>query len=183
MPENRHEIPETLRTLFPFREHLHTSDGVILYKDRLVIPPSLRQVVVDSLHSAHQGITARTARAESSVFLPGITPAITKLRATCQACNRISPSNPSAPPSPLLEPDYPFQYVCTDYFQYKGCNCLLVVDRYSNWPIVERAHDGAAPMAGLIECLRRTFVTSGIPDEVASDGGPEFTSTRTFLKN
>ena len=50
---------------------------------------------------------------------------------------------------------------------------------YSNWPIVERSSNGAA---GLITCLRRTFVTIGIPDELASDGGPEFivTAKRQF---
>ena len=45
-----------------------------------------------------------------------------------------------------------------------------MVDRYSNWPIVERAREGAQ---GLIDCIRRTFVTFGIPDELASDGEPD----------
>jgi hypothetical protein len=45
---------------------------------------------------------------------------------------------------------------------------------------VERTSHGSE---GLITCLRRTFVTFGIPDELSSDGGPEFTSaaTRKFL--
>ncbi|GFO16876.1 hypothetical protein PoB_004338100 [Plakobranchus ocellatus] len=60
--------------------------------------------------------------------------------------------------------------------------CLVIVDRYRNWPIVERAHDGSQ---GLISSLRRTFITFGISDELSSDGGPEFTSTATstFLHN
>ena len=58
---------------------------------------------------------------------------------------------------------------------------LLVVDRYSNWPIIERAHEGSK---GLIDSLRRLFATFGMPDECATDGGPEFTAsaTRSFLK-
>lgn len=122
-----------------------------------------------------------TARAESSVFWPGITPAINDLRNKCNHCNRIAPSNPSAPPTPLIEPDYPFQCVCADFFHYKGVNYLVIVDRYSNWPIVEKSQDGSK---GLITSLRRTFVTYGIPEELTSDGGPEFTSTETrkFLK-
>lgn len=60
-------------------------------------------------------------------------------------------------------------------------NYLIVVDRYSNWPIVERSREGSK---GLVDCLRRTFVTFGISDELSSDGGPEFvaTNTRNFLK-
>ncbi|XP_057310065.1 uncharacterized protein LOC130648062 [Hydractinia symbiolongicarpus] len=59
---------------------------------------------------------------------------------------------------------------------------LVSVDRYSNWPIVDHAKDGSA---GLINSLRRSFVTYGIPEELASDGGPEFTSrsTESFLKS
>ena len=45
---------------------------------------------------------------------------------------------------------------------------------------MERAHNGAN---GLVNTLRRTFGTYGIPEELATDGGPEFTSalTRQFL--
>jgi len=153
-----------------------------IYNLSTLIPPSLRDEVLAALHAAHQGVTSMTARAESSIFWPGIAPAIAALRAGCYRCNRMAPSNPSAPPTPLTPPDYPFQCMCADYFHYKGCNYLVVVDRYSNWPIVERASHGAG---GLIACLRRTFVTFGIPDELASDGGPEFTAvaTRQFLKD
>ena len=121
-----------------------------------------------------------TTRAKSSVFWPGISPAIVSTRATCNHCNRIAPSQPSAPPTPTILPTYPFQCIYADYFTYRGISYLCIVDRYSNWPIIERTTGGAN---GLIDSLRRTFVTYGIPDELVSDGGPEFTSgdTRKFL--
>lgn len=123
-----------------------------------------------------------TTRAESSVFWPGITPAIVQTRNRCNHCNRITPSQPHAPPTPLVYPEYPFQYICADFFHYKGRYYLVSVDRYSNWPIVERATEGAN---SLINNLRRLFVTFGIPDELSSDGGPEFVASATtkFLVN
>ena len=65
---------------------------------------------------------------------------------------------------------------------YKGKNYLVIIDRYSNWPIVVRSNDGSK---GLVDCLRQTFATYGIPNELASDGGLEFTSqmTRKFLQD
>ena len=80
----------------------------------------------------------------------------------------------------MQQPCYPFQLLCADDFHYNGVNYPVIVDRYSNWPIVERPHDGAN---GLVNTLRRTFGTYGIPEELDSDGGPEFTSaiTRQFL--
>jgi hypothetical protein len=94
----------------------------------------------------------------------------------------MAPSQPRAPPTPPVPPVYPFQCICADYFHYKGNNYLVIVDRYTNWPIVERASDGAT---GLVNCLRRHFSTYGIAEELASDGGPEFTATSTqkFLQN
>jgi hypothetical protein len=181
-PEHRNDLPNELRHYFQFREHLTTYDGVILYHDRVLVPPSLREAVLDALHSAHQGVSQMCSRAESSVFWPGMSPAITNKRARCGACNRMAPSQPNTPPYPPTTPAYPFQCIVADYFHYRGHNYLVVVDRYSNWPIVE---ESAAGSAGLVASLRRIFVTYGISDELSSDGGPEFTAlgTANFLRN
>ena len=180
--ENRSDLHPDLKQYYQFRESLSTFDGVILYGDRVLIPPSLRDNVLTALHSAHQSITQMCSRAESSFFWPGMTPAITELRNRCSSCNRIAPSHPNAPPTPPIRPVYPFQAISSDYFHYKGNYYVVAVDRYSNWPIVEPAAAGAE---GLISTLRRIFVTFGISEELSSDGGGEYIAgiTRTFLRN
>ena len=45
MPDQKCKLPPKLRDYYQFREHLYSVNGVILYKDRIVIPPSLRQIV------------------------------------------------------------------------------------------------------------------------------------------
>ena len=181
-PETRHNMPNNLHEYFSLRDGLHTFDGVILYNNRIVIPPSLRQSVIQSLHSAHQGVSAMIARSESSVFWPGISVDIRKVREMCEQCQRMSPSQPCPPPTPPNVPVYPFQSICADFFHHAGCCYVVVVDRYSNWPIVEKSKEGSK---GLISCLRRIFVTYGISDDITTDGGPEFTSreTKRFLNN
>ena len=52
----------------------------------------------------------------------------------------------------------------------------MIVDHYSNWPIVKRSTNDAL---GLINTLRITFATFGTPDELTSDGGPEFIAHTT----
>merc|ERR1739842_48000 len=125
------------------RDHLSTVNGVILYNDRVLVPLSLRTNVLSTLHSAHQGTSTMTARAESSVFWPGITKDIQNIRDRCNQCHRNAPSNPSAPPTPPKLPVYPFQFICADYFTHHGTPYLVIVDRYSGWPIVEKASNGA----------------------------------------
>ena len=182
MPEERQLMPENLTEFHRLRNDLYAVDGVVIYKGRIIIPPDLREEILESLHAAHQGVTSMIARAESSVFWPGITNQIVEQRKKCYHCNRMAPSLPAIPPFPQRAPEYPFQQVCADYFKYKGTNYLVIVDRYSNWPIIERGQDGAD---GLITSLRRVFVTYGIAEELSSDGGPEFQSkvTKNFLKS
>ena len=119
-----------------------------------------------------------TSRAEGSFFWLVMTLAIEVTREKCTHCNQMAPSQPFAP----IQPVYPFQAICADYFMLGGFHYLVVVDRYSNWPFVEMHAEGSA---GLIAALRRIFVTYGISEELSSDGGPEFAAgaTKTFLQN
>ena len=133
----------SLHEYHQFRDHLYTVDGVILYKARTVIPPFLHQHILTILHSVHQGMTSMTACAETTIFWPGITPAITATWTNCHHRNRMAPSQPNAPPFPPVLRAYPFQCISADFFHYKGKNSLVMVDRYSNWPIIEQAQAGS----------------------------------------
>lgn len=105
---------------------------------------------------------------------------IAATRDSCAVCNGNAPSEPAMPSITPETPLYPFQHICGDFFHHLGTAYLVLVDRFSNWPVVSQSRDGAA---GLIQTLRDTFATYGIPDSLTSDGGPEFAShaTRTFL--
>ncbi len=103
LPDQKHLLPTTLREFHPFRKHLYSVDGVIIYKDRIVIPPSLRVSCLTALHAAHQGTSSMIARAESSIFWPEITNDIHATIAKCNHCNRMVPSQAAMPPTqPIL---------------------------------------------------------------------------------
>ena len=80
------------------------------------------------------------------------------------------------PPNNISPPDYPFQTVYSDYFTFNSNDYVLIKNRYSNWPMVFRSESGAE---GLVRHLRDTFVTFGIPEELTSDGGPQFKAGKT----
>ena len=161
----------TNQIISPVQETSYSSDGVVTYKDCIVIPPPLRPICLSALHAAHQGTSAIIAKAETSIFWPGITEDIRTTRANCLHCNRMALSQAALPPILPTLPVYPFKCICADYFHYHGHSYLVIIDHYSNWPIVEREEDGAT---GLVKTLQHTFATYGIPDELSSDGGPEF---------
>ena len=169
-----------------YLDALYINEGVIMYKDRVVVPEALRPAVLNNLHAAHQGVSSMEQRAHSLVFWPGMTQDIHKTRADCYLCTRNAPSNaklPSIVPDP---PSTPFEKVFADFFHAGGNHYLVVGDRLSGWTEIFSTPIGTSNSgaSGLTKCLRSMFATFGVPIELSSDGGPEFVSETTtrFLK-
>ena len=172
-------------TYWPLRHDLHALAGVVLYRNRIVVPPALRTSVLEHLHSGHQGVSAMTARARTLVFWPGISRDVQRLRDACQQCNRNAPSQAALPAVEPSLPSTPFEMVFADYFQFSGHHYLVAGDRLSGWVEIFRAphHTALAGAQGLICALRSLFATFGVPEELSSDGGKEFIAceTKKFL--
>ena len=103
-PSSKEDLPPDLQPYWNIREELTCLQGVPLYNNRIVVPKSLRGEVLESLHSAHQGVIGMKARARASVYWPNINSAITSRRAQCKTCNEIAPSQPAEPHSQWLLP-------------------------------------------------------------------------------
>ena len=181
-PEDARTLPASLRPFAARSDSLYIADGVILSAGRIVVPPVLRPAILASLHAAHQGVPAMKARAQCSVWWPNITVDISRTRLECVACNKMAKSNPNLPPADPPQPDYPFQMVCSDYYHTHGKDYVVLVDRYTNWPIVFESRHGAE---GLVQELRLVFATFGAPEEITTDGGTPYTAavTQSFLKD
>ena len=88
MADSMHEVPAELKEFHRYRHGLLVMDGVVMYKQRLVVPGSLQKRVLETLHAAHQGVSGMINRAEQSIFWPSITTDITRTRAMCRTCVR-----------------------------------------------------------------------------------------------
>ena len=72
-----------IREYWEVRHHLSVDDGLVLLYHRIVIPTYQRANVLRSLHSAHQGEVGMKARANESVYWPGMNASICNTRASC----------------------------------------------------------------------------------------------------
>ena len=61
-----------LKQYLRVKRNLRNADGVPMNGDRVIIPTSLRQAVLEILHSAHQGVLGMGLRAAQSVYWPGL---------------------------------------------------------------------------------------------------------------
>jgi len=185
-PDSKKDTPTEIHQFWDARDHLTAFEGVVLFKDRIVIPNSLRHRVIENLHSAHQGVSSMFSRAQTIVYWPGMSSDIEEARSRCRTCHRNAPSQAKLPPTAPNLPSTPFQMIFADYLQLKRKLFLITGDRLSGWTEVVKVETGkeSSGAKGLCQALRELFVRFGVPEELSSDGGPEFIASETedFLK-
>ena len=184
-PEERSNLPDELAVYWKFKDALYVHDGVIMYQDRVVVPTSLRGTVGHLLHAAHQGVSMMESRARAIVFWPGMSQDIQNVRDACLHCCRNAPSQAATPAIAPHIPSTPFESIVADYFESHGHVYLVVADRLSGWVEIfsSLSKSFSSSAAGLITHLRNFFRVFGVPEELSSDGGPQFkaTITKEFL--
>ena len=71
-PDREGAMYPELKPYFASRYELSVHDGLLFYRDRLVIPEALRADVLQSTHTGHLGLNKCRERAKVSVWWPGL---------------------------------------------------------------------------------------------------------------
>lgn len=172
--------------LVPFhrrRNELSIDQGCLLWGLRVVIPHSLRNRVLEDVHRDHIGVVRMKMLARSYWWFPDMDKALENIARSCDTC-ALHGSMPKAAPTvhwPLC--DRPWERVHIDFGTLQGKDFLVLFDVYSKW--MEVAVMTTTTAAQTIQVLRGWFARFGVPREVVSDNGPQFTSDEfeTFLRN
>ena len=85
-----------------------------------------------------------------------------------------APSQPKAPPTEMTEVLYPVQQICGDFFDVDRTSYLVLMDRFSGWPVV--AHMQKTTSSELIKVVKEMFMTFRISEVFTSNGGTNFVS-------
>ncbi|KAL1255543.1 hypothetical protein QQF64_013604 [Cirrhinus molitorella] len=158
---------------FQFAGELTVENGLLLKGCRLVIPKSLQSDILEKLHSAHQGIAKCRERAKQSVWWPGLSAQLQQKVEKCDICA----SHRKIFKETLIPtefPDRPWSKVGADLFQWKDDQYLLVIDYFSRF--MEIAKLSSTTAACVVTHLKSIFARHGIPTEVMSDNGPQFSA-------
>lgn len=92
----------------------------------------------------------------------------------CEICNRHRNKQTKQPLLQHEVPNRPWQTVATDLFYMNGDSYLILVDYFSKFFEVSMLQD--AKRLTVMKCLRQNFARHGIPEELISDNGPEYSS-------
>ena len=117
------------------------------------------------------------ARANATIYWPGMINNICSTRYNSKHCNEIATSQPRALMA-TPSPDGPFQLhvICADYFKLNNHSYLATVDWFSGWLNIYHFKPGCSTNNTLSSICLSLFIAYGAPEEINTDGGPQFMS-------
>ena len=178
-PSEKEQVDELAREYWSFKEELSVEDGLLFKSDRIVVPRSLRAEVLDEIHGPHMGESKSLSFARDYVFWPSMTAQIKDRVSSCSICNAFRNRQQRESLHPHDIPGLPWQVVGTDLFDYAGQTYLLVTDFYSKYFEIELLRQNTARC--VINNLKKIFARFGVPDEVVSDNGSQYSNTRNLF--
>jgi len=174
-PTSQIDVPMKLMQFWKLQENLSIVDGLLMMDGKFVVPESLRQLYLDRVRMLHASPTKMLQRIRKSLWWPHMSSDVSKLKDQCRTCVERSPSQKPEPEIRHEPVVYPFQALHMDMGQYGADQYLIMVDQFSNWPIAKR-FGREATSADVIAYLKTVFGWYGLPEQIYSDGGPQFKS-------
>ena len=169
------KIPQELKPYFYGKDNLTIEAGCLMTGIRVIVPEVYRKKVLMELHSSHVGVVKMKSLACTHVWWPGIDHLIEQLVKDCTDCQRVRSQPSSTTLHPWSWPDKPWKRIHIDYAgPFQGCMFLVVIDSHSKWlEVIPMQHSTTYKT---IEALRNLFSSYGLPQQIVSDNGPQFTS-------
>ena len=140
----RHFIEPDIRPFWNARASLTLHKGLLLFNQRIIVPPTLQRETLDKIHEGHQGIQRCRLWVRCSVWCPGVVNQLTQRVQDCSICLREAATT-CEPLMPAPLPDYLWQVLGSDLFQLRGGagGLLLPISR-----------SGQVDLHHLISCYR-----------------------------
>ena len=175
-PEDPKDIPEALQPYWNHRDTMTVEDGIILWGEAILIPPTERGEILQQIHEGHQGITKSQLCIRNCVYWPGINKDIQCMIKACETCQHFRPRQSHAPLKATPPPSRPWQRLGTDLFEFDRNDYIVIADYYSNMPFLLKIPRGQCNAAKVISILKEVFSEHGVPETLISDNGPQYSS-------
>ena len=166
-------IPE-LSSFKNMSKELSIVNECIMFRNRVFIPESLRNAVLNQLHEFHPGISGMKSLCRSLIWYQGIENDIINLVKNCKQCvNQLSrpPQNRSVE---WPRPERKWSRLHVDHFFFEDHVFLVVVDSLTRYIECEIVKNTSARET--INHLRDIFARNGLPDVIVSDNATSFTA-------
>lgn len=160
-----------------YRKELYEQDGLLMKKEKMVLPASLRYPALKIAHHCHPGMSSMKHILRQGVWWPAMDADIEEFVKSCPSCQLIT-EDKKPPPIVLTRlPENVWDRVSVDFSTpsgVEGWKAIVLIDQYSRYLI-------AIPMKktdteAVKRVLKRIFQTYHFPKELLLDNGPPFNS-------
>jgi hypothetical protein len=162
-------------------DYLSVINGLVDHDcKRIVIPRGAQDATLHVLHRSHAGVAKTAEAAKQLYFWPKMNENINNMIDACERClfYKSSKQKQEQIQQTPFKDLYLMAEVGADLFKAGKHHFLIVVDRYSGFPLVARLNSMTAE--SIIGHMEKMFFLLGRPGEIKCDNGPCF---RTEFKN
>jgi len=170
------------KRFFRERNCLSEKDGLLFYGDRLIIPKSCRHRILTMLHSGHPGMARMIELYTDAYMWPGATERVKEFTKSCIDCSRAGKNaiTTNPPINNIPRPTEPWKKVGIDICgpfataPQQHQHIVVLIDYFSGFP--ELLFTDKTDSRKITIWLEEIFRRFGLPMEMVSDNGPQFTS-------
>lgn len=183
MPNHSNSILEKAKDYFASRSDFSIFGGILLFRDRIVIPGKHRSEILETNYDGHMGISKCRERAATAVWWPGLSMDIATRVQDCGICQTQRPTQRKEPLKTTTLPERPSQRIAADLFEIDDKHFLAVIDYFSRY--LEIAYLPSITSDQVIGKLKNIFARWNGPEVLVTDNGTQFTAQifKTFAKD
>ena len=168
-------VEPEMKPFFQRRDELSTQGDCVVWGGRLAVPKKLRKRVLDELHTGHMGSSKMKQLARRHLWWPGLDRELENLARSCAACVEKRADPPKSVLHPWERTTGPWERIHADFAgPFQGTMLLIVSDSFSKWIEVVTMRSTTAERT--VEELRKLFARHGLPVQIVTDNGTQFTS-------
>ncbi len=151
-------------------------DGLIIVEGtKIFVPEACQKELLKTLHLGHCGTNKTIKLAKSLYYWRGMASEIKQLVHECLDCRPFLASQPQEQIIPGTSALGPMDSLGSDLFQIGTNQYLLVVDRYSGFPLIVEKLNKLNTKA-ITKIMEKEFNVFGWPRIVRTDNGPQYRS-------
>ena len=146
--------------------------GLVFKDNRIVVPTSVRNDIIATVHRSPHGMQGCLRRTKDAVYWPLVNQQLTDYVSQCSVCNTYRPEHCKELMMPHAVPDRPCAKVGAVLFVLQDQHYLLLVDYYSNFFELARLGSNAHATC-VIDAMRSQFARHVSSEVLVSDNGPQ----------
>ena len=160
-PNTIQECDHKIQPYWCFRDEITYEEGILYKGIRIIMPQSTQATTLQELHQGHYAVNKMNLQAKEAVYWPGISEDIKATYHKCEICAKFTRTQQKETLQYVKTLQTTWEQLSMDIFTLKNTHYLLVVDYFSQFPVIQKLQ--SLHSTTIIKHLKEIFTEIGIP--------------------